>query len=132
MKELEKEHLDSNDMSEKLLELEDRSRRNNLHSDVLKENTNETWDDSEEKVQKEEWDTFNIRGDTKFDRYHGMGKQNVKKLKNTGIYIYEDFCKDIMVLEKYLLKISWITVIRANLLISITEVLSVCYLVSFD
>ena len=54
MKELEKEHLDYNDMSEKLIELEDRSRRNNLHSDVLIENTNETWDDSEEKVQKEE------------------------------------------------------------------------------
>lgn len=89
MKELEKEHFDSNDMSEKLIELEDRSRRNNLHSDVLIENTNETWDDSEEKVQKEEWDTFNIRGDTKFDRYLRYGKAECQETKeHRNLYLW--------------------------------------------
>ena len=50
--------------------------------------------------------------------------QNAKKLNNTVIYIYEDFCKDTMELRKSL----WEEVLnyrrQGNLLISITEVLS--------
>ena len=50
--------------------------------------------------------------------------QNAKKLNNTVMYIYEDFCKDTMELRKSL----WEEVLnyrrQGNLLISITEVLS--------
>ena len=52
MKELQNDHLDPNQVSEKLIELEDRSQRNNLRIDGLTENTNETWDDQEQKVQE--------------------------------------------------------------------------------
>ena len=44
--------IDTNDVSEKLIELEDRSRRNNLRLDGLNEDPNETWDDCKRKVQE--------------------------------------------------------------------------------
>ena len=52
MKELQSDHLDPNQVSQKLIELEDKSKRNNLRIDGLTENTNETWDDYEQKVQE--------------------------------------------------------------------------------
>ena len=52
MKELENNLSDANEMSEKLIELEDRSRRNNLRIDGLIEKTNENWNDCEKKVQE--------------------------------------------------------------------------------
>ena len=42
MKELENDLLDSNEVLEKLIELEGRSQRNNLRKDSLTENTNDT------------------------------------------------------------------------------------------
>ena len=45
LKELENNILNPNEVSEKLIELEDRSQRNNIRIDGLKENTNENWDD---------------------------------------------------------------------------------------
>ena len=52
MKELEKNLLNPNKVLEKLIELEDRSQRNNLHIDDLTENTNETLNDCEKKIQE--------------------------------------------------------------------------------
>ena len=52
MNELENDLLDRNGLSEKLIELEDRSRRNNLRIDGLIENKNKTWDDCEKKAQE--------------------------------------------------------------------------------
>ena len=52
MKELEKNLLNPNKVLEKLIELEDRSQRNNLHIDDLTENTNETLNDCEKKEQE--------------------------------------------------------------------------------
>ena len=125
MKELKKDLLDPNEVLEKLIELKDRLRRNTLRIDSLIENTNETWDDCEKKLQEALQYKLSIQDDIEFDRYHCMGKrresrprtiicrcvrfkdkqkilQNAKKLKNTGIYIYEDFCKDTMELRKSL------------------------------
>ena len=52
MKELENNILNPNEVSEKLIALEDRSWRNNLHIDVLIENTSETWEDYEKRYRK--------------------------------------------------------------------------------
>ena len=52
MKELEKNLLNPNKVLEKLIELEDRSQRNNLHIDDLTENTNETLNNCEKKIQE--------------------------------------------------------------------------------
>ena len=122
---IERDLLDPNDVSEKLIELEDRSGRNNLCFDGLTEDTNETWDDCERKIQKILSDKLEITEDVEIERCHRMGKRkgnrprtiickflrfkdkqkilkNAKKLKNSGIYIYEDFCNDTMELRKSL------------------------------
>ena len=122
---IERDLLDPNDVSEKLIELEDRSRRNNLRFDGLTEDTNETWDDCERKIQKILSDKLEITEDVEIERCHRMEKRkgnrprtiickflrfkdkqkilkNAKKLKNSGIYIYEDFCNDTMELRKSL------------------------------
>ena len=49
---IEKDLLNPDDVSAKLVELEDRSRRNNLRIDGLGETPNETWKTCEEKVQE--------------------------------------------------------------------------------
>lgn len=50
MKEFENDLLDPTKMSEKLTELDDRSRRNNRRIDSQTENINETLDDYEKKI----------------------------------------------------------------------------------
>ena len=52
MKKIENDLLDPNKVLEKLIELEDSSQRNNLRLDGIIENTKETQDDYEEKVQE--------------------------------------------------------------------------------
>ena len=101
-------------MSKKLIELEDRTRRNSLHFNGLTEDPNETWDDCERKVQDVLLNNLNIEGNIEIDRCHRFRKrrgtrprtivcrflrfkdkqkilQNAKKLKDTGTFIYEDF-----------------------------------------
>ena len=62
-------------MSEKLIELEDRSRRNDLHIVGLTGNTSETWDDCEKKVQEVLQNKLNIQDDIEIDGCHRMGKR---------------------------------------------------------
>ena len=123
MQELEDDFLDPNEVSKKLFELEDRSRRNNLRFDGLTEDPNETWD--ERKAQDVLLNKLDIEGNIEIDRCHHFGKrrrsrprtivcrflrfkdkqkilQNAKKLKDAGIVIYEDFCSDTMKLRKSL------------------------------
>ena len=125
MEVLEDDLLDPNEVSKKLIELEDRSRRNNLRFDGLTEDPNETWDDCERKVQDVLLNKLNFEGNIEIDRCHRFGKrrgsrprmivcrflrfkdkqkilQNAEILKDTGIFIYEDFCSDTMELWKSL------------------------------
>ena len=87
----------------------------------------ETWDICEKKVQDIVEKKLGITTEIVFDRCHRTGKfkknqskprtiffrlprfkdkenflQNSKKLKNTGFFIYEDFCKATMKLRKSL------------------------------
>ena len=112
-------------MSKKLIDLKDRSRSNNLRFDSLTEDPNESWNDCKRKVQDVLLNKLNIEGNIEIDRCHRFGKrrascprpivcrflrfkdkqkffQNAKKLKDTGIFIYEDFCSDAMELRKSL------------------------------
>ena len=50
MKEITEDLLDSDKVSSKLIELEDRSRRNNLRIDGIAEDQNESWHECEENV----------------------------------------------------------------------------------
>ena len=126
MQELREDALDPDYVTNKLIELEDCSRRNNIRIDGIEEEQYETWDRCEEKVQKVIKEKFGIE-DVEIDRCHRMKKsekdrsnnernsrplkiicrllrfkdkqriiRSSKKLKNTGIFIYEDFCKDTL------------------------------------
>ena len=111
----------------KLTELEDRSQRNNVRIDGIPQTLKETWENCEEEVRKIVRNKLDITDDMKIDRYHHMGKfqrnkrkpqtvvckflrskykhkvlLNAKKLKDTGISIYEDFSKATMELRKSL------------------------------
>ena len=105
--------------------MEDRSQRNNLRFDGLTEDPNETWDDCERKVQDALLNKLNVEGNIEINRCHRFGKrrgsplrtivcrflrfkdkqkilQNAKELKDTGMFIYEDFCSNTMELQKSL------------------------------
>ena len=110
-------------LHEKLRDMEDRSRRDNLRIDGLKEMENESWDQTEEallKMIREKLDLDNIV----VERAHRVGfkndqtasrtivakfaswKQkelvlsNARKLKDSGIYINQDYSKATMDIRK--------------------------------
>ena len=105
--------LDPTFVMEKLTELKDRSRRNNVWIDGIPETPNETWENCEAEVRKIIKNKLDITDDIEIDRFYCMGKflrskdkhkvlLNKKKLKDTGIFIYEDFSKAKMELRKSL------------------------------
>ena len=133
LQELGEDVLDPDYVTNKLIELEDRSRRNNIRIDGIEDDQNETWDSCEEKVQKLIKKKLGLENEVEIERCHRMKNknkdqsnnerrsrprtivckllrfkdkqkiiQNSKKLKNTGIFVYEDFCKDTMDLRKQL------------------------------
>ena len=125
MKEITEDLLDSDKVSSKLIELEDRSRRNNLGRDSIAKDQNESWHEYEEKVLEVIKEKLEIQDPTEIDRCHRMGKnkrnhprtiifklnkfkdkekilQNARNLKGTGIFIDEDFCDDSIELRKSL------------------------------
>ena len=115
-------------VTNKLIDLEDRSRRNNLRIDGISESRNETWEECEEEIQK----VFNEKLGVKnvhIERAHrskrsksnnNNGKprtivckllnykqkeeilRNTKKLKGSNIFINEDFCYETMQYRKKL------------------------------
>ena len=107
---------DAENIHNKLVELEDRSRRNNIRIDGTKEHNKESWEECERRVHsmlKERLDIENVE----IERVHRAGgksrsksrtivykllrfkdKQNIlrkgKLLKGTNIFINEDYCQD--------------------------------------
>ena len=74
MKYIEDDLLDPEYVMGKLIELEDRSRRNNLRIDGVEETPNETWDICEGKVQDIVKNKLGITAEIGFDRCHRTGK----------------------------------------------------------
>ena len=70
LKELGKHALDPNYLTNKLIELEDRSRRNNIRIDGIEEEQYETWDRCEENVQKAIKDKLGIDDEVEINRCH--------------------------------------------------------------
>ena len=107
---------DAENIHNKPVELEDRSRRNNIRIDGIKEHNKESWEECERRVHsvlKERTDIENVE----VERAHRAGrksrckpktivckllrfkdKQNIlrkkKLLKGTNIFINEDYCQD--------------------------------------
>ena len=113
IKELYEDLLDPDFVTEKLIELEDRSRQKNLRIDGVEETPNETWDICEEKVQSIIKGELGITAEIELDHCHRTGKfkknqskpriivyrflrfkdkgkflKIQKKLKDTGIFIF--------------------------------------------
>ena len=118
LREIEDDLLDPTFVMQKLTELEDRSRRNNVRIEDIPEISNETWKSCEEEVRKIIKNKLDMTDDIEVDCYHRMSKfqrkklkprtvvckflrsknkpkllQNAKKLKDTRIFIYEDLSK---------------------------------------
>ena len=124
---MDKDLLDRDFVTKKLIELEDQSRRNNFRIDGVEETPNETWDVCKEKVQSIIKEELGITAEIELDRCNRTSKlkknqpkprtivcrflrykdkektfKNSKKLKDTGIFIFEDFCKETVELRKSL------------------------------
>ncbi|XP_065677498.1 uncharacterized protein LOC136092854 [Hydra vulgaris] len=108
----------------KLREMKDRSRRNNLRVDGLKENEGETWIDSKLKVSKVFEKHLGLTN-IKIERAHRTGQRDLSKqrtivlklldykdkveilkktsqLKGKNIYINKDFCAETVTIRKSL------------------------------
>ena len=102
---------------EKIIDLENRSRRNNIRIDSIRESEGETWNDSEEKVKKLLKTVLKIDRNIDIERAHRTGSKrndrpriivlkllNFKEkedilskarlLKGTGVFVNEDFAKE--------------------------------------
>ena len=112
------------EIKNKLVDLEDRSRRNNLRINGIKEGKNETWEECEERVncfleEKLDMDTSEIwieRAHRVGEKKRGQERQivvqfnsyknkldilrNCKKLKGTNFSIFEDFSKETASIRK--------------------------------
>ena len=69
-------------VTNKLIELEDHSRRNNIRIDGIEEEQYETWDRCKEKVQKVIKDKLGIEDEVEIDRCHRMKKSEKDRLNN--------------------------------------------------
>ena len=70
IKSIKKDLLDPDDVSVKLVELEDRSRRNYLRIDGLRETPNETWKTCEGNVQEVLKNNLGFATEAEIDRCH--------------------------------------------------------------
>ena len=115
------------EIKRKLTDLEDRSRRNNLRIDGVEEDDEESWENTKTKLQQVIVRHFGdeLGREVKLERVHRTGAKtpgrnrtivaqfsswtnksellnNSSKLKDTGISLYEDFCKETVEIRKKL------------------------------
>ncbi|XP_065675453.1 uncharacterized protein LOC136091673 [Hydra vulgaris] len=119
-----KDNSDILKIKSKLREMEDRSQRNNLRIEGIKENENENWRVSESKVQKLFEDILGLK-DIKIERAHRTGLRSThkirpivvkllnykdkvvilkqaKNLKGKNIFINKDYCAETTIIRKQL------------------------------
>ena len=75
LNEVEKGLRDHEDITNKVIELEDRSRRNNLRIDGIVETDNDSWESCEKQSQKIIKEKLEIEKNIKIDRCHRAGKK---------------------------------------------------------
>ena len=131
MNEIYDYQIDPEYVKQKLIDLEDRSRCNNLRVDGIEEKNGETWDDCEKELQNLFTEKLEITDEIKIERAHRTKKRrnsktknqprtivvrlqnykdkvtilrNAKKLKGSNVYINEDFCQETLDYRKELWK----------------------------
>ena len=108
-------------LQEKIDDMEDRSRRNNIRVDGIPDVKSESWEESEQKVKNLLKDQMGI--DVHIEHAHRTGMfnksvkrtivcrlydykqkeyivRNARKLKGTNVFINEDFCKNTVQIRK--------------------------------
>ncbi|XP_065661072.1 uncharacterized protein LOC136084628 [Hydra vulgaris] len=90
-------------VKDKLAELEDRSRRNNLRFTGIEEDENETWELSEEKIQNVLKSKLGFKGNVEIERAHMTGKKNSdgKKYNRTKIVKFLNYKDKKTALDNY-------------------------------
>ena len=101
-----------------MVELEHRSRRNNLRFEGIMESEDETWEESEEKVQEMIKEQLKLNGDIKIERAHRDSKMfrndNTKNNKRTIIAKFLNYEDKAKVLSEYKAKRLWQSEIYVN------------------
>ena len=85
VKDINEDLLDPEEVSSKFIELEDRSRTNNLRIDGIEEKPNETWEECEENVQEMIKEKLGIMEPIEIDRSHRMSKRKKPNRPRTVI-----------------------------------------------
>jgi hypothetical protein len=100
----------SETMQDKLAELEDRSRRNNLRINGIEESDNESWEDCEKKVKDILVTKLELNGDFIIERAHRVGKidkVDINKKNRTVVVKFLNFKDKSTILEKYIKMKLW-------------------------
>ena len=99
------------EMKEKVDELEDRSRRNNLRIVGIKEDKDENWDQTEEKVKKLIKERLNISSKVKIERAHRTGskkyRDGTENKKRSIVVKFLNYKDKANILDKYKEKKLW-------------------------
>ena len=82
---------DLKEIKDKLNNLENRSRRNNLRIDGIIEEENESWSQSEKKLQKIIKDQLHFKQDIEIERAYRSGKTMIERSPNKRITIIAKF-----------------------------------------
>ena len=90
IQELGEDVLDPDYVTNKLIELEDRSWSNNVRIDRIEEQEYETWDREEEKVQKVIKRKLGIKDKVEIDRCHQMKKTGKDRSNNEQKFASRD------------------------------------------
>ncbi|XP_065672183.1 uncharacterized protein LOC136090007 [Hydra vulgaris] len=95
-------------IQDKLAELEDRSRRNNLRFDGFDEREEETWKDSESKVKEFLKEKLGIKNNIAIERAHRTGKKHESgKRKRTIVVKFLNYKDREIVLNEYKKRKLW-------------------------
>ncbi|XP_065667791.1 uncharacterized protein LOC136088065 [Hydra vulgaris] len=103
-------------MINKLAELEDRSRRNNLRFCGIEEIENESWEDSENKVREFLNNKFQLRGNFEIEKAHRVGKklpENNKKSRSIVVR-FLNYKDKATILRKYTTMKLWTQKVYIN------------------
>ena len=92
IQELGEDVLDPDYVTNKLIELEDRSRRNNIRIDGIEEEQYETWDRCEEKVQVIK-DKLGIEDEVEINRCHQMKKSGKYRSNERNLCSWAIICR---------------------------------------
>ena len=144
--------VDPEHVTNKLTDLENRSRRNNLRTDGIPESRNETWEEREEEIQIVFNEKLGVKN-VQIERAHRSKRsksnnnsekpraivckllnykqkaeilKNTKKLKGSNIFINDDFCHETIQYRKNYGKKSTIYEVKAKLPLLIMDQLLWC------